>query len=199
MNGGTWYVRQYGKVLGPFTWEQVRAMRTQGQLGSFSELSQDRTNWAGLARFPEFAAPPALKRKPAAVSQPRAAPPRDKTVLGIPATPPGAMLESLDDDNIEALESFPPTAPSAPQSLWYYAIEEQQFGPVPLHQLQQMLDRGELLATDMVWEQGSPDWLPVAEVPELGGKAPLPPWVLPAACAGLLLLVIIVIIVLWSR
>lgn len=47
---------------------------------------------------------------------------------------------------------------------WYYAKDGQQYGPVSSRELKQLADQGMLLATDVVWKDGMPDWRPAGEV-----------------------------------
>ena len=65
---------------------------------------------------------------------------------------------------------------------WYYARNNQQQGPVPLHALQEMAHSGQLQPGDLVWRQGMPNWLPAAQVPELAA-APAAPAPAPSAPA----------------
>ncbi len=44
-----WYMRSRGRVLGPFTRDQLESMRDRGQLSQFHEISQDRRNWANAS------------------------------------------------------------------------------------------------------------------------------------------------------
>ena len=67
-----WYVRDRGRILGPFTAEQVKAMRARGQVQPFHELSRDRRTWqpadapvetpAATRASPTPPSPPAAKR-----------------------------------------------------------------------------------------------------------------------------------------
>ncbi len=57
-------------------------------------------------------------------------------------------------------------------TLWYYAHEGQQAGPVPLDKLKAMTETGELVPTDLVWANGMASWVPASEVPDL---FPAPP------------------------
>ena len=63
---------------------------------------------------------------------------------------------------------------------WHYARSGQQFGPVSINDLQQLLARGEITGADFVWKGGMPQWMPAAQVPELlpaaapGGAQPPP-------------------------
>jgi hypothetical protein len=52
-------------------------------------------------------------------------------------------------------------------SEWYYAKDGQQYGPVSARDLKQLADQGTLLATDVVWKDGIPDWRPAGELPGL--------------------------------
>jgi len=52
---------------------------------------------------------------------------------------------------------------------WYFIQDDRQIGPVELEQLQQAVASGQVLQTDLVWQKGMPEWLPVKKVPDLGG------------------------------
>lgn len=52
-----WYTRAKGKVMGPFSWPQLEAMRNRGQLTRFHELSQDRRDWISAGRLADLFAP----------------------------------------------------------------------------------------------------------------------------------------------
>ncbi len=53
---------------------------------------------------------------------------------------------------------------------WHYGQGEEQHGPVPLEELQQLVASGQVQPTDMVWNEDMPDWLPAGEVEELFPK-----------------------------
>ncbi len=44
------------------------------------------------------------------------------------------------------------------EPLWFYSRNGQQTGPVPFEELQRLAKSGELQPTDLIWQQGSPDW-----------------------------------------
>ena len=46
-----------------------------------------------------------------------------------------------------------------------------QLGTFTPHQVAEMLATGQLLATDLAWQQGQPSWLPLAELPNLAPAA----------------------------
>jgi GYF domain 2 len=57
-------------------------------------------------------------------------------------------------------------------SEWYYAKDGQQNGPVSSRELKQLADQGTLLATDVVWKDGMPDWRPAGDVKGLIPERP---------------------------
>ena len=65
---------------------------------------------------------------------------------------------------------------------WYYARGGQRYGPVEQAELQRLAAAGQLVANDLVWRSGLPDWLPAGQTPELASlfrpSAP-PPYVPP--------------------
>src|SRR4051812_13464511 len=64
---------------------------------------------------------------------------------------------------------------------WYYAQSGQQYGPVSGVQLQQLAAAGRLQPGDLVWQEGTPNWVPAPTVANLmpaplqAGPAPAPP------------------------
>jgi hypothetical protein len=58
------YIRSRGKILGPFSVEQLQLLRDRGQLHRFHEVSEDRLTWVTAASlsdlFPPEAPPPAV-------------------------------------------------------------------------------------------------------------------------------------------
>ncbi len=57
-------------------------------------------------------------------------------------------------------------------SEWYYAKNNQQFGPVPAQELKAMAADGRLGQDDLVWKEGLAQWTGAGRVPGLfGGKA----------------------------
>ena len=62
---------------------------------------------------------------------------------------------------------------------WYISRNSQNIGPMPEAELRQKMQTGELLATDHVWSEGLPDWVPVPRIatvlPPLPAPTPVPP------------------------
>lgn len=75
---------------------------------------------------------------------------------------------------------------------WYYAQNNQQFGPVPVEQLRSLYLTGALRSTDLVWSEGLSAWTPAGQVPALQmtpvqnppARSPVPTYVPHAAAAG---------------
>jgi hypothetical protein len=54
---------------------------------------------------------------------------------------------------------------------WYYAVGEQQLGPISQQELQQKLSSGGLPTDTLVWKEGMGDWLAANTVSELAPPA----------------------------
>jgi hypothetical protein len=54
---------------------------------------------------------------------------------------------------------------------WLYAKQGKQVGPVTTERLQKAVAAGEVQATDFVWAEGMPQWIPAGQVSELAGSA----------------------------
>src|ERR1700731_3401248 len=49
-------------------------------------------------------------------------------------------------------------------SSYWLARNGQKYGPYPLEQLQQMAAAGQVASNDSVWQEGMPNWIPLAQV-----------------------------------
>lgn len=47
---------------------------------------------------------------------------------------------------------------------WYYAINDQQLGPVSDAQLDQLLSSGQIKGDTLIWREGMPEWQPLSTV-----------------------------------
>ncbi|MEQ1633648.1 MAG: DUF4339 domain-containing protein [Planctomycetota bacterium] len=54
---------------------------------------------------------------------------------------------------------------------WFYAIEDQRYGPVSLETVAHLLKAGAIDRESLVWQQGMAGWTPLGDVPELSGGA----------------------------
>lgn len=65
----------------------------------------------------------------------------------------------------------PPPVPKAIQepveSLWYYAIDGEQRGPMPQSKLRMLFRDGRIDTTTLVWRDGLTNWTPIGDVPEI--------------------------------
>jgi hypothetical protein len=59
-------------------------------------------------------------------------------------------------------------------SQWHYSQGGNQFGPVPLQSLRGMVASGQLHGGDLVWTEGMPQWIPIAQVSALTPGTPAP-------------------------
>jgi len=62
---------------------------------------------------------------------------------------------------------------------WYYAKNGQQFGPFQRSTVEDLFQKGEITASDLVWEEGTPTWVAAATVFTKAESTPGP-----AAAAG---------------
>jgi len=56
--------------------------------------------------------------------------------------------------------------------LWHYTCQGQQMTPVSTAEIQRRAADGALLATDVVWREGMPSWVPANSVRELFEEPP---------------------------
>ena len=70
----------------------------------------------------------------------------------------------------ELFANSPQPASSSPAPRFYYVSEGQSVGPLSLKEMQDMIASHRLNATDLVWQEGTPQWVAAAHVPELFAK-----------------------------
>ena len=64
---------------------------------------------------------------------------------------------------------------NVPESKVYFAYSGgRQVGPMPFAELDDMAARGAVLPTDLVWESGTPEWVPASSLLSFVPKAPPP-------------------------
>lgn len=76
------------------------------------------------------------------------------------------MVRKLADESNASSSSNPTLAKveEVPQQDWYVALNDKQTGPMPLDQLKQHWDTGEVGPDSLCWRAGFSDWIPVSEV-----------------------------------
>src|SRR5271165_6127259 len=60
------------------------------------------------------------------------------------------------------------------ESVWYYVVNGAQTGPVSLAELKDAAATGKLSPPDLVWQEGTADWVPARTVAGLFPAAPPP-------------------------
>lgn len=64
----------------------------------------------------------------------------------------------------DAPPPLPPVSPATPETMWYYATDGQQHGPVPASRLRQLWIDRRIGDQSLVWREGMGDWVAIAQV-----------------------------------
>jgi hypothetical protein len=72
-------------------------------------------------------------------------------------------------------------------SMWYYTLNNQQFGPVDEAKIKEMIATGAINASTMVWSAGMPSWVLIGQSPLAGLVSNLPPAPPPAYYAPVMI------------
>lgn len=59
--------------------------------------------------------------------------------------------------------------------MWYYTLNNQQFGPVDESKIKELIASGAINGATMVWTTGMPSWVPIGQSPLAGLVANMPP------------------------
>jgi uncharacterized membrane protein YhaH (DUF805 family) len=88
------------------------------------------------------------------------------TVFGCESAPPESpkIEVTLADTRTTALPSPVSVEPRFDRCLYFVHRDGQQFGPYSLRQLHQYADEKRILATDLAWSEGMPEWVFVSDV-----------------------------------
>lgn len=135
------YVRIRGRVQGPYDTAKLQSLVRRGQLSRMHEVSTDRSLWRQAADFPELFATPTAGNASATQTHQQAA---------------------THDGELE-LE-----APASPRSEWFYALNQEQKGPVSFEQLKALLQAGVISGSSLVWREGMSEWTAAEVIPNLG-------------------------------
>jgi hypothetical protein len=139
-----YFIRVRGKTLGPFTIEKLRALRARGQFSRVHEFSTDRQSWLPASALEHVFAPA------------RTAP-----------LPPALMESAAPASAAAVTQAQAPAGTTGPGAAWHYNVGGELFGPVSIMELRSLVASGRLQADDYVWKESMPDWVPVAQLPEL--------------------------------
>jgi hypothetical protein len=142
------FTRWRGKVSGPHSKAQLIQMAKDGQLTRHHSVSTDMANWQQATDLAWVFAP----------SKPVEPEPSEAT------------------ETVAAQPMRAPDPAKLPDRKWYYSqAGKPQIGPVVFEVLQQFAGAGQIHPTDQVWSEGSPSWIPAAQVPGLVFAPPAPP------------------------
>lgn len=146
-----YFIRVRGKVLGPFTLDKLKVLRSRGQFSRMHEVSMDRANWQPATNLEPLLG---FSKQPA------------ETVVAAPIEAPPVDAYPI-----------PAKAEPGPAATWHYSAGGERHGPVSVLELRELIRRGLLGQQDFVWKDGMPDWSLVSDVPEMQAliRAPSPP------------------------
>ncbi|MBI1325939.1 DUF4339 domain-containing protein [bacterium] len=185
------YVRRQGRILGQFDYEKVRSMVDNNLIFRTDQLSLDGVTWDPASKSEFFLTVPVPTRKQRPVrdrdsdripAQDRTTPPVsgeskvgsfDILVDPFPEVP-GASLESIIEPVTQksGAATMPPPRETG-STPWFYAIGEQQFGPIPQNELATLLSTGQIGPQTPVWTEGLAKWQSAGSTPALlSGFAP---------------------------
>jgi hypothetical protein len=128
------YVRVRGKVLGPFTLPQLRALIDRGQFRAFHEVSDDRKTWTSASGLEDLF--------------PTERPERDDSER---------LPQGLPVDRVAP-------APPLVEGWRYVSANGQEWGPVSRAVLLSLYQSGVVRDDTLVWRDGMSDWQPLATV-----------------------------------
>ncbi len=163
----TWYVRTRGRILGPLTWSQLRALRDRGQLARFDQLSRDRQDWISADRLEALF--PTAGSSGAFVSgfepSPSCPSPRREPAPDSDANPNIFMMLDPEEEPSQGVASAMPAADASND--WYYAEGGTPQGPVGLSVLARLASEGRIGPATLHWRSGLDQWTPGADIREL--------------------------------
>ena len=94
--------------------------------------------------------------------------------LGIAETPSAEFLPSSSSSNQGPSDVAPVDVPMGIiEPGFYYLKEGQSVGPLSLEQMQERIASRQLLAEDLAWREGMPQWVVAREISELFPKTPV--------------------------
>ena len=146
------YIRNRGRVLGPFSIDKLRSLRARGQFSRVHEVSTDRITWSAGSSLDHLFAP------------------RDAAASRSPTVPLPAIANAPRATQLPA-ERQSAGADANERPVWFYRINDQQFGPATTTEMQTQIGTGRLGPLDFVWKDGLMAWSTVEETAELNAAA----------------------------
>lgn len=131
-----YYVRRQGRIDGPWPIEKLQAEIKLQKLGRHHELSLDGSTWTQAVNVPELFPRVAVRK-----------------TLRQPTSTPSSANSTI------------ATALIPDPAIWFYSIDDQQFGPIELSGIVDMLRDGKLRLDSLIWAEGMGDWTPAECLP----------------------------------
>lgn len=161
----TWYVRARGRVLGPLSWAQLRALRDRGQLARFDQVSQDRQTWMTADRLEQLF--PTVGAGGAFVTGTVAEHKAPKRVQD-PEPEPAGFLVLEDEDEGTPVADLRSAGPAAEEPAgWYFAEAGVPQGPVDDSELKRLARDGRIGPATLYWRNGLEQWTSGSDLREL--------------------------------
>lgn len=152
----SYYIRSQGKVLGPFSFEDLKAKAAKGHLKKTHQISADKKTWQA-ARSVEglFAAPPKLPQ-----------PVKAEPAMPVLVEPELVEVQLIEEEPLEV------DAPDE-ETEWHYCLpgDAQTQGPVSESKLRKLFQSGRLPADTLVWNDSLGDWVEATRIRALAGAA----------------------------
>lgn len=149
----SWYIRSRGRVLGPFSLQQLERLREGGRIDFSCEVSVDRQTWGGLETIPAFTRKSASGKSASERSRPSATDQEPK------ASQDKSSKRDSGDFEEYSLQGGGSEAP-----VWYVSKNGEPSAPCTETEFFEMGGTGQISPTDLVWKEGLPEWIPAAEV-----------------------------------
>jgi hypothetical protein len=174
-----WYYVKSGEKHGPVSSSELRKLAKEGGLKPEDQIWKEGMNdWVPASRLKGLfvekgtATPPPPPSPPTVIStQSNATEPTNRGIQSPLNESPNAIFDKPAETVVKTAEAL---------IEWYYAEAGERKGPVSEDQLRQMVAEGRLKATDMIWKNGIPNWIPLDEVIFLAPSNPNSPPPIPA-------------------
>lgn len=168
-----WFLRFQGKVLGPFSVEELHTRAKRGRFTRLYEVSTDGSAWTKASAHPELFPPVAPPPRTAAPPDPQATAATrpqepDSSTYAVAEVAPAAF-PNLPDPVLDALAQ-----PAASlDRVWYYTRGAEECGPVSISELRTMYSAGQIGPDTFVFVDGMADWVLASQVPSLFAQKPV--------------------------
>jgi S1-C subfamily serine protease len=135
----TYFLRDRNRVSGPFSLQQLQALKQRGRLARFHLVSPDRRNWMGADTIPGLFEPGGYD------------------LVG----PDPGRSEKDGSGQLERVTHEVVT--------WYYGAGNQPVGPLPASEIRALIAQGTLTRGSLLWKDGMESWTPASSLPEFAG------------------------------